>query len=69
MTLASVVTDKRTIKFFATLENKLNMLHAGKYDYSKTIYQSKRLNFSYLLEKKIIQATLCFINGKMCYGK
>ena len=47
MTLASVVTDKRTIRFFATLENKLNMLHAGKYDYSETIYQSKRLNFSY----------------------
>ena len=47
MTLASVVTDKRTIRFFATLENKLNMLHASKYDYSDTIYQTKRLNFSY----------------------
>ena len=42
MTLDNNIIDKRSIKFFENLEIKLNILHNGKYDYSETIYKTKR---------------------------
>lgn len=39
--------DKRIIKFFETLEEKLNKIHNNKYDYSETIYINKENNIVY----------------------
>lgn len=47
MILSDSSADKRTIKFFAMLEQRLKTLYNNKYDYSDTIYRTKRLNFSY----------------------
>ena len=47
MTLDNNIIDKRSIKFFENLEIKLNILHNGKYDYSETIYKTKRESITY----------------------
>lgn len=39
--------DKRIIKFFETLEEKLNKIHNNKYNYSETIYINKENNITY----------------------
>ena len=39
--------DKRIIKFFETLEEKLNKIHNNKYDYSETIYINVENNITY----------------------
>lgn len=48
MQLSEYSTDSRTKSFFTSLENRLNIIHNHKYDYSNTIYKTKRYNITYI---------------------
>ena len=42
MTIDKNIKDKRVIRLFTTLENRLNVIHKNKYDYTNTVYKGNR---------------------------
>lgn len=69
MKLDESVTSIKSIKHFENLENRFNIIHKNKYDYSKVIYLNNKTNITIICKKHNIifkQKPNNHLNGQGC---